>query len=189
MDHILASRHYSRATGRELTGTFLTAVRCSLFRCSPFAMTQDVPSTAPLSSQITHYEVLGVSRQASLEEIKSAHRQLALQYHPDKVKGKQDRFQRLQKAWEVIRDSRQEYDNELFSKESRQHSKVQAAMPLTLSEMEVAQDESSHLVYIHSCRCGEEVQIWQEDLPSYNKSILSECPGCSFAFSITNNLK
>lgn len=152
-------------------------------------MTHDNSSTTPLSSQLTHYEVLGVSRQASLEEIKAAHRQLALQCHPDKVDGEQDRFRRLQNAWEIIRDSRQEYDNELFSKEARQHSKLQAAMPLTLSEMEVAQDESSHLVYIHTCRCGEEIQLLQEDLPSYNKSILLECPGCSFAFSITNNLK
>lgn len=152
-------------------------------------MTHDNSSTTPLSSQLTHYEVLGVSRQASLEEIKAAHRQLALQCHPDKVDGEQDRFRRLQNAWEIIRDSRQEYDNELFSKEARQNSKLQAAMPLTLSEMEVAQDESSHLVYIHTCRCGEEIQLLQEDLPSYNKSILLECPGCSFAFSITNNLK
>jgi hypothetical protein len=162
-----------------------------------FTMTQDNAVPKPLSSQLTHYEVLAVSRNASLEEIKAAHRQLALQRHPDKVGHSQEqddsRFLLVQKAWECLRlpCSRQEYDKELSLKTRRLNSKLQAAFPLNLSDMEVAQDdESSHLiVYIHACRCGEEVQLWQEDVPCYNKTILSECPGCSFCFSITNNIK
>ncbi|MHC4551100.1 MAG: DnaJ C-terminal domain-containing protein [Planctomycetota bacterium] len=61
------------------------------------------------------YEVLGVDRQASLEEIKKAYRKLALQYHPDKNPGNreaEERFKEAALAYEVLSDAgkRAEYD-------------------------------------------------------------------------------
>ena len=52
------------------------------------------------------YQILGVSRNASKDEIKKAHRKLALKYHPDKNPGKdaQDRFKRIQEAFDVLSD-------------------------------------------------------------------------------------
>ncbi|MCA9136393.1 MAG: DnaJ domain-containing protein [Planctomycetales bacterium] len=52
------------------------------------------------------YQTLGVTRNATKDEIKKAHRKLALKYHPDKNPGKdaQDRFKRIQEAYDVLSD-------------------------------------------------------------------------------------
>ena len=61
-----------------------------------------------------YYEVLGVPRDASEEDIRRAYRKLARQYHPDvnKDAGAEDRFKEISEAYEVLRDSekRERYD-------------------------------------------------------------------------------
>ncbi len=61
-----------------------------------------------------YYEVLGISRDASPEEIKKAFRKLAFQYHPDRNKdaGASDKFKEINEAYEVLSDAdkRSAYD-------------------------------------------------------------------------------
>lgn len=59
-----------------------------------------------------HYSTLGVSRDASQEEIKKAYRKLAMTHHPDKG-GNPTEFQKINDAYEVLGDAtkRQQYDN------------------------------------------------------------------------------
>jgi molecular chaperone DnaJ len=59
-------------------------------------------------SKRDYYEVLGVQRTASDQEIKSAYRKLALKYHPDRNPGDkvaEDRFKEAAEAYAVLADS------------------------------------------------------------------------------------
>jgi molecular chaperone DnaJ len=63
----------------------------------------------------TYYEILEVSRESILEEIRTAYRRLALKYHPDKNPGDkvaEDRFKQISEAYQVLADpgKRQLYD-------------------------------------------------------------------------------
>jgi len=62
-----------------------------------------------------YYQVLGVSRGASTEEIRKAYRKLAMQYHPDRNpddKGAEERFKEINEAYQVLSDpqKRAHYD-------------------------------------------------------------------------------
>lgn len=59
-----------------------------------------------------YYELLGVSKQASQDEIKKAYRKLAHQHHPDKSGGDEAKFKEINEAYSVLSDpgKRSQYD-------------------------------------------------------------------------------
>lgn len=59
-----------------------------------------------------YYEILGVSKSASDDEIKKAFRKLAVQHHPDKEGGSEEKFKEINEAYEVLKDKqkRRRYD-------------------------------------------------------------------------------
>jgi molecular chaperone DnaJ len=68
-----------------------------------------------MSEKRDYYEVLGIARNASKAEMKSAYRKLAIQFHPDKNpdnKEAEDKFKEASAAYEVLTndDKRQVYD-------------------------------------------------------------------------------
>lgn len=67
-----------------------------------------------------YYEILGVSRNATEDDIKKAYRKLALQYHPDRNPGSreaEERFKEAAEAYEVLRDSQKRELYDLYGHE------------------------------------------------------------------------
>jgi molecular chaperone DnaJ len=68
-----------------------------------------------------YYKILGISRNASKDEIKKAYRKLAHKYHPDKSEGDESKFKEASEAYSVLSDDkkRAEYDayGRVFSSE------------------------------------------------------------------------
>ncbi|KAK8062235.1 hypothetical protein PG997_014332 [Apiospora hydei] len=84
------------------------------------------------------YARLGVSKDAQIPEIRSAHRKLVLRCHPDKVADpeqkaiKQEEFQKVQRAYEMLSDSkeRQKYDDMVHANEmEKQNARIRAEQP------------------------------------------------------------
>ena len=63
-----------------------------------------------MATKRDYYEILGVNRSGSLDEIKKSYRNLALQYHPDRVphekkKEAEEKFKEISEAYAVLSDS------------------------------------------------------------------------------------
>jgi len=63
-------------------------------------------------SKRDYYEVLGVAKGASADELKKAFRRAAVQHHPDKEGGSEEKFKEINEAYDVLKDAqkRQRYD-------------------------------------------------------------------------------
>src|SRR3712207_5725421 len=68
-----------------------------------------------MANKRDYYEVLGVDKNASEDEIKKAYRKIAIKYHPDRNPGDkeaEEKFKEAAEAYDVLHDAqkRQQYD-------------------------------------------------------------------------------
>ena len=70
-----------------------------------------------------YYEVLGVDRKATKDEIKRAYRKLALKYHPDRNKDDKSaeaKFKEISEAYAVLSDAEKKKQYDMFGAEGFQ---------------------------------------------------------------------
>ena len=63
------------------------------------------------------YDVLGVTKSASKDEIKKAYRKLALKFHPDKTKGdkaSEEKFKEASEAYHILSDEKRKANYDQF---------------------------------------------------------------------------
>lgn len=86
----------------------------------------------------TFYEILELSSNCSIEDIKNSYRQLCKIYHPDRNPDNSDKFIEIQKAYETLidEDLRREYDLDLICSPNYKPQKVNIKnnIELTLDE-------------------------------------------------------
>jgi hypothetical protein len=59
-----------------------------------------------MATKRDYYDILGVSKSASPEEIKKAYRKLALEHHPDRHGGDDSKFKEIGEAYETLKDEK-----------------------------------------------------------------------------------
>lgn len=66
-----------------------------------------------MASKKDYYEVLGIDKKASRDDIKKAFHKLAHKYHPDKTNGDSEKFKEVSEAYSILSDDkkRAEYDS------------------------------------------------------------------------------
>ena len=86
----------------------------------------------------TFYDILELSQDCSLEDIKNSYRQLCKKYHPDKNPDDKNKFLEIQKAYEILvdEDLRREYDLDLICTPNCKPQKINIKndIELTLNE-------------------------------------------------------
>ena len=78
----------------------------------------------------SYFAILGISPNASADEIRSAYRRLAKEYHPDHYAGGSEKFQDIQEAYAVLGNSRRRREYEQHIKKApRQKTSRRAGYP------------------------------------------------------------
>lgn len=115
---------------------------------------------------MSYYDVLGVSKNASKDEIKKAYRKLAMKEHPDKG-GDPEKFKKISEAYETLSDDdkRNQYDNpqpefnpfdmfgNIFGQQKRRMKDHKHVIKLTLQDVYRGRDINLNIKIDTVCEC------------------------------------
>ncbi|KAK0209012.1 DnaJ domain-containing protein [Desarmillaria ectypa] len=130
------------------------------------------------------YQVLSISRSASLPEIKAAYHKMLLQHHPDK-----NTFRKkgqacidvtvIKEAYFILSDpvSRHRYDVEVLQKRATGGPRPAQVISLDVFDEELLTNGSDHSVWTYKCRCGGVYTITDDEMEFGHHSIA--CSSCS----------
>ncbi|XP_041852990.1 dnaJ homolog subfamily C member 24 [Melanotaenia boesemani] len=159
------------------------------------------------SRQMDLYAVLGASPSDSVQQLRHRYQQLALQWHPDRLRGRfppemelaENKFLEVEAAWRILsdQDTRRQYDLERRAQELTQDGPEDAAV--NLEDMIWDQEDC---VFTHCCRCGGRFSISEEELreesgrmqrddeeAGQQRGVLVCCDTCSLSVCVTWYLK
>lgn len=154
-------------------------------------MSRDTPAESNSSPNMSHYQILNVAPDATLDEIRRSYQLLALRFHPDKLSlqnssiaqeesaASADQFIRIDEAWKVLRDeeARRVYDAELMQRTCREEYFVNEV--LRRADFRHEQEED---YYYHTCRCGG-LYVLPENLGA-DESCYIACDECSLVVQV-----
>lgn len=76
-----------------------------------------------------YYDILGIKKGASKEEIKKAYRSLAHKYHPDRPGGNAEKFKEVSEAYQVLSDENKRKQYDRFGRVFGSHPGFQSGFP------------------------------------------------------------
>ncbi|KAG7452052.1 DnaJ-domain-containing protein [Guyanagaster necrorhizus] len=130
------------------------------------------------------YQVLSISRSASLPEIKAAYRKMLLQHHPDKSTLRKEGqvhvdFTVIQEAYFILSDPvlRHSYDVEILQKRTTGGPRPAQVVSLDDFDEEQSMSDSDHSAWTYKCRCGGVYTITDKEMEVGHHSIA--CSSCS----------
>ncbi|XP_049928258.1 dnaJ homolog subfamily C member 24 isoform X1 [Epinephelus moara] len=120
------------------------------------------------------YAVLGASPSDSVQQLRHRYQQLALQYHPDRLRGEcpseaesaLKKFLEVDEAWKILSDqnTRRQYDLQRRALELKQDWPVDSTVYLDDMTWDPVCVVSDECVYTYSCRCGGGFSVSEEEV-------------------------
>ncbi len=128
----IATNHVKPYSLTATTKKQKLAAASTIFTSPTLMPTITTSRTMSTATSKTNYEILGVSKDASIAEIKTAYRKLALKYHPDTNPGNlsaADNFRKISEVYQTLLASKNKgtnYFDEWFQEFEKQQAKERA---------------------------------------------------------------
>jgi|688.fasta_scaffold367135_2 DnaJ-class molecular chaperone len=127
------------------------------------------------------YEVLGIDRDATTEDVKKSYRKLVIVHHPDKPTGNAEKFKEIQTAYEILSDpeKRQNFDQFGDPEGQPQHHGFPGGFP-GMPQQQIKRNNTTHQVFLtlleafHGC-----TKKFKVPIKKVCQACKQHCPMCN----------